>query len=126
MKHPILSAVLALGASAASAQMTDGNNLWEVCSGPARTDQAFCTGYVAGMMEIGIFTAVTATADDGGDMATTLENIQDFLGYCTPPNVYLPQIVEVFKSYLENSPARSHLPGNVLYTEAMQEAFPCK
>jgi hypothetical protein len=46
--------------------------------------------------------------------------------YCLPPGVDLDQLRKVVRQYLENNPAKLHLPSEILVMSALEQAFPCR
>jgi len=46
--------------------------------------------------------------------------------YCLPHGVDLDQLRKVVRQYLENNPAKLHLPGQILVKAALEQAFPCR
>ncbi len=131
MKHLVLATILTFGAGVVSAQSLDGNALWEVCSSTVRSDEAFCAGYVFGVNDGGMYTALAARIQNSEDVTEldvnkALKEVNSVLGYCTPNSVTSPQVTDIFKAYLEKNPDQRHYPAQILFTAAMKEAFPCE
>ncbi|NOC85614.1 MULTISPECIES: Rap1a/Tai family immunity protein [unclassified Ruegeria] len=127
MKHLVLATILTSSAGVVSAQSLDGNALWEVCSSTVRSDEAFCSGYVFGVNDGGMYTALAAQQNvEGSSLQETMRAVTDVLGYCTPNTVNSVQMVDVFVAYLKENPELRHIPAQILFTNALTEAFPCE
>jgi hypothetical protein len=50
----------------------------------------------------------------------------DYRAICSPPSATAGQIAEVVIKYLRAHPEKLHLGGEVLISQALREAFPCK
>ena len=46
--------------------------------------------------------------------------------YCLPQGVQFDQLAKVVRKYLEDNPAKLHLPGGILVISALEQAFPCR
>lgn len=118
---------LALGPVSAASQSLDGNALLEACGGSGEWAEAFCYGYIFGLNEGGMYTALAAQQDvEGSTIQETMKAVTDLLGYCTPNTVNSLQLTDVFLAYLRDHPELRHLPAQLLFTDAMTEAFPCE
>ncbi|OLE88008.1 MAG: hypothetical protein AUG08_10210 [Acidobacteria bacterium 13_1_20CM_2_55_15] len=91
------------------------NDLKQYCAGSARTDQAFCIGYLRGFEE-GLNLATAATG-----------NPQDFerLSGCRLNGVTLAQTRLVFLKYIDDHPEQLHWEAFIVFSNAMLAAFPC-
>lgn len=126
MKVLMFAAAL-LFCAPASAQSITGNELHEACTTPSDSHRSgFCSGYVMGIAD-GTSLGATLFAIYAG--AQTADEAVEAAGIalqiCIPEGVVHQQIVEVFKSHLENNPAERHNSAKWLFSNAMQEAFPC-
>ena len=118
---------LALGPESAASQSLDGNALFEACGGSEEWAEAFCYGYIFGVNDGGMYTALTAQQDSkGSTIQETMGAVTDLLGYCTPNTVNSLQMTDVILAYLRDHPELRHLPAQILFTDAMTEAFPCE
>ncbi|WP_208347863.1 Rap1a/Tai family immunity protein [Pseudaestuariivita rosea] len=125
----MLATLMMLGPSSASPQSLDGNTILDFCSSSNLGDNGFCFGYVFGVNDGGMYTALNVVQQaDGGQepLQNTVQDLTTVLGYCTPNTVAAQQMVDVFVSYLEDNPQVRHRPAQILFTQAMTEAFPCR
>lgn len=75
------------------------------CGASTGPELNFCGGYVAG--------AVDAMEQSGKS-------------FCFPTGVEVVQLRLVYTRYLQNNPAKLHLPAAELFSFSMAEAFPCE
>ena len=118
--------VWVFGSIAAWAQSIDGNALMEMCEGSSEAESAFCWGYVFGANDGGMYTALEVLQKTNDGKVPSTAEISSLLGYCTPNAVTSQQMVDIFVSYLRENPERRHQPAQVLFTNAMTDAFPCR
>jgi hypothetical protein len=95
----------------AEAQYVNGNTLLEWCEGDRRTDDAACTGYIAGI------TDVTDTYE-----RWALLTARDF---CIPEHVNTPQLQKIVIKGLNEEPERLHMAAGGAVVNILFEAFPC-
>jgi hypothetical protein len=104
-----------------------GSDLLERCSAPtpkvgdtmpanelvrSARDYGLCAGYILGVSDVALDYLMYAPKAKRS--------------YCLPSEVRAEQLIMVVKKYLEDNPARLHLPAGVLITDALIEAFPCR
>jgi len=46
--------------------------------------------------------------------------------FCLPAGVQIGQLAKVVRKYLEDNPAKLHLPSVILVNSALDQAFPCR
>lgn len=46
--------------------------------------------------------------------------------FCLPAGVQIAELAKVARKYLEDNPAKLHLPGVILVKSALNQAFPCR
>jgi hypothetical protein len=105
---------------------SNGSHLLEICSEetprvgdvvPATQlvtvakDKGMCWGYISGINDNEM--SHVASASGKGRR------------YCLPSGVDLDQLRKVVRQYLDNNPARLHLPSEILVISALEQAFPC-
>lgn len=126
MRCVLFAITVAIQPVIASTQSLDGNFLWGACNGFSESETAFCYGYILGANDGGMYTALSVLSQTNNrDLLSTLEDISSALGYCTPNTATSEQVVDVVVSYLRENPEVRHKPAQVLFTDAMTEAFPC-
>ena len=101
-----------------------GSHLLEICSEPpvaagdvvtierlakGAWNNGMCVGYIAGIND-----------NEMAQVATGKRGL-----YCLPPGVDMAQMAKVVRKYLEENPAKLHLPGGILVVSALEQAFPC-
>lgn len=75
-------------------------------------DNGLCSGFITGVSDEAMIYPI---------YNLTLKNYP-----CIPPEVHSDQLVSVVKKYLEDNPAKLHLPAGMLTIHALIEAFPCR
>ncbi len=101
-----------------------GSQLLETCSEPpvevgdvvpverlvkGARNNGMCAGYIAGIND--------------NEMAQVASGKPR--PYCSPPGVQIAQMAKVVRKYLEDNPAKLHLPGGIEVMSALEQAFPC-
>ncbi|MGE5146813.1 MAG: Rap1a/Tai family immunity protein [Candidatus Eiseniibacteriota bacterium] len=100
--------VLAALSAPASAGFTDGNKLYQDCTGMLTMLDSSCAAYISAVADM------LATGPVGRHRA------------CLPNGVKLGQAVDVVKQWLNENPQSRHLPGPEVVSTALERAFPCK
>jgi hypothetical protein len=104
----VLMAVMAASV-AATAQVMDGNKLYNNCGSSRPEANLFCRAYAAGIYD------------------ATLEQGYSGVKICAADGATVGQMEDVVTQYLTSHPAeRRHLSGASLVTQALAEAFPCR
>lgn len=112
MRRVIMLFLLAITSfSGAQADFT-GNDLLQRCGSEALSDQTFCLGYIAGVL------------DSYRDLNGTLEPGAGI--FCEPSGSTGRQYAAVIVKYLNENPERLHARGSYLALTAMTKAFPCQ
>ena len=112
MRKPILSVLLCLWASAASAEMT-GNDLKEYCAfWPRHTESTtLCLGYISGALDS--FRMLNKTGVKSAKL------------FCEPTAATGEQLVAMTQKYLSTNPEQLHFVASSLLLQIMARAFPC-
>jgi hypothetical protein len=108
--------------------LVDGNMLLQMCSNPSDVTQAFCSGYVVGLLEGHKFGAFLMYGHAVGESLETdrgNEIVETSLGFCIPSNVEYGQIVDAFVRFLDQAVEARHETARSLFVSAMGEAYPC-
>ncbi len=87
----------------------DGNQLQKFCGSNNARFQLICNGYVVGVID-------ASGGKEAGVSGTT---------FCIANRVQAKQTVEVVKKWLDNNPAKRHLPGGRIVALALSQPFPC-
>lgn len=98
---------LALIATPAMAEGTDGNVLYRQCTSSGYLEQAACHQYI-----IGVVDGINLASETGLEPFTL------------PPGVKGEQVKDVVMRYLRDYPERRHWAGAVLVWNAMMTGFP--
>lgn len=92
-----------------------GNDLWTYCDAPSTAapgkmdgNGALCDGYIAGALS----------------MLRLMRNGESKF-YCAPPDVPVPQEIDVVKSFLRDAPDQRQFAASSLVLVAMNRAYPC-
>jgi hypothetical protein len=73
-------------------------------------NNGMCAGYIAGVND-------NQASQVASGQAPT---------FCLPAGVQIDQLAKVVRKYLEDNPAKLHLPGGILVKSALDQAFPCR
>lgn len=121
---------LCISTQPANAGNLTGNDILETCSAKDRPIlEAFCSGYVIGVVEGTKWGAALAfSAAAGGEDSTAELNyvVDQFLGTCAPEEVQYSQFKDVLVKYLLENPSIRHESARTLAKSALNEAFPCE
>lgn len=123
----ILAVALLLAASSAQADLFNGNDLYEYCTG----GRSLATAYVGGWWDSHANDADLANlAEITSPDADTRKHIKFYAGeikanICIPPKVTLGQMVDVICKYLENHPEDRQLAMVGHFRAAYSTAWPC-
>lgn len=126
-RQGLLSFSLAVAIPALSgAQNTTGNQLHQACGASDAQLQAFCTGYVVGVIEGMKSGAAILLAQAGTTKAEEVNALTDAIfEFCLPDTATYGQYVDVVKKYLQDSPANRHESARFLIFAALRGDFPC-
>jgi hypothetical protein len=110
----LISLILFLMASNASAQIYNGNQLMEWLAGQERYEQNRDTGAdsVNSAIAIGYVVGVT-------------EGLQFSMLICLTPNVTVKQLVSVVHKFMKENPGKWNMEASALVLVAMMRAYPC-
>ena len=78
-------------------------------------DNGMCVGYIVGVSDQAI--------NDEALSTTLSDHTRRY--YCLPAEAHSEQLVLVVKKYLQDHPAKLHLPAGAVTLSALVEAFPC-
>ena len=112
----IVSFVVLAPAPAQEAKVSafrNGNELYEGCTSNNQAKQAYCLGYVAGVIDL----QRDAQSTDPALIAIKL---------CVPRGVTLKQVADVVVDYLRRNPKSRHNTAASLVELALMRAWPCK
>lgn len=108
------------------AQAFTGNELLDACSKKDEPFyQAFCTGYVSGLVEGLKLGATIPLFHKNMSGPEADEKSSQALGYCIPEEVTTGQEMDVISQYLVQHPTERHQTARLLAWAALREAFPC-
>jgi hypothetical protein len=102
--------LILLGTASAAERLGNGNELYDLCQRGDGFYKLLVAWYTIGLTDQAFYMGAA-------------------LGYCPPAplaNVTIEQTVDIFCSYLKNTPQERHLPAPRLFHQAMQAAWPCK
>jgi hypothetical protein len=102
-----------------------GSQLLEICSEPPLKlgDVVPNVRLVEGAKNIGMCGGYIAGVNDNQASHVALGEAPT---YCLPDGVEIYQLVKVVRKYLEDNPAKLHLPSGILVESALNQAFPCR
>jgi hypothetical protein len=105
--------------------LVSGENLLKVCSGTSLDRPLACHTFVVGFLQ-GADSAIMDAYEFDGNTDKELSHFFDKnRGFCVPKSVTRNQVVEVFVSYLKETPKSLHDPAGFLLRRALVEGFPC-
>jgi Rap1a immunity proteins len=105
----VLLIVFAVPQFSLAGAFTDGNELYNQCTGSADLYAAYCLGYVTGVSD-----ALT------GDIVVTDNR------YCPPRGLTVAQIKDVAVKFLRENPGTRNATASSVVAHALQSAFPCR
>lgn len=99
------------GVGKVQANVGDGNWALELCE----MEGGGCLAFVVGLLR----------GQSYADHSNELAGNRRLKLFCTPANVTVKQVVDIFRNVLVNRPETRHLPSEYLFFIAMEENFPC-
>ena len=110
-------ALLALvGASPANASFLTGNDVLRDCTSHAAVTQEYCLGYVMGIAD-------SLDLDLARLKLSEEVPADSVLSACVPAGVQATQVKDVVIKYLRENPTTRNLPGGMLVTIAIKNAW---
>jgi hypothetical protein len=121
--------VLGFGATQVWAQpqkgFLTGNDVYSFC----QHDRSAAIGYTAGVWDEAVHGSFvldeTRAPGSQGEALVRLSN-KLLTGFCPPTDAILDQVTDVFCSFLRDNPQQRHAPGAILFSVALQKAWPCQ
>ncbi|MBY5362615.1 hypothetical protein HFO97_22240 [Rhizobium leguminosarum] len=124
----ILAVAMLLAASSAQADLFNGNDVYEYCTGA----KSLATAYVGGWWDSHANDADIANlAELTSPEGNTRKHISFYTGQikgniCIPPKVTLGQMVDVICKYLQDHPENRQLSMTGHFNVAFGTAWPCR
>jgi len=132
MLRLVLVAALCLGSTAVSAGIT-GNKIFKYCVETYDTnvsDQAFCDGYLAGIIHgtsFGVSLALTSNEIVGVEASDEemVSSIRTTMNVCIPKGVNTAQIIDMIRKRLVEFPKDRHEDVTFIAFQTINDEFPC-
>lgn len=127
MKVCLLAFVVAAFPATPFAQNLTGNEVLNACVDKNdSTLEAFCTGYIKGVIEgLKWGSALPALLDKQTAEEAELASSR-LVGFCIPEEATLQQDIDIVIQYLQKNPQDRQGSARFLVQLALDEAFPCK
>jgi hypothetical protein len=100
-----------------------GNDIHSWC----QSDKSMAQTYTAGLWDGTVRSAVVLNIYLRGLHQVAADFVLERLGgFCGPKGMTVAQVTDVFCAYIRNAPEERHLHAALIFSEAMNKAWPCK